>query len=270
MDRPFDILDLVARAYRTLYDERAYLVRLAAVPVFIILMNFIIVSLVFPDLSPLRRGVTMMPALVAEAWMVAQFLRTLLTRERWPLRLPENFSGPIPPALFARARGLLSCLIYYLLVSVGVNVVAGVLMTLMIRAKESGVQDIAQALPPGVSLAFFLGLLVVMLNFRLIWIYIGLVVNMPIRIYLQATRRPILNFQLLALWFATLIPPMFASLILLRPLLDIGSGEDILSFLVYLVTAFISIVVQMVIVLATSTAMTLALAPLLFNGKTGA
>lgn len=267
MNQPLDIIDLVLGAYRALFKERAYLIRLAAIPLVIMFMNFIVVSLVFPDLPPLRRGLAMFPAMLAEAWVVVQFLRTVMTDERWPVRLPANFSGPLPRELYARARGLLSSLLYYFLISMLMNVFAALIMTMLITAKEQGATDLSNAIPSHISLVMLAVMILFLLNFRFVWLYIALVVNVPIWVFVNATKARLVNFQLLGLWLATLTPLMFLSLVFIQPLLGLTKGDDIGSYVAFIVAAFLSVLTQLVLALATSTATTFALAPLLFPQK---
>ena len=114
----FDLFSFVRSTYVILWRERAYLVRLAAVPVLIIMINVVAVTMADDMLTPLRRGLCLIPAMMAEAWLVAQFLRTLMTGERWPMPVPDDVrrGGPIPLSIRRRVRGLLSAMISYMLI----------------------------------------------------------------------------------------------------------------------------------------------------------
>lgn len=261
----FDLVELVTRTYQMIYLERVYLARLAAVPVLIIFMNFIIVTTVVPDVSLLRRGLFLIPAMMAEAWLVCQFLRTALTGERWPMRLPPNFSGTIPLPLFMRARGLLSAMIFYLLVTLIINALAGVMGTIIAPGAE--VTATPEIAPENsiLALALSTAVVVALFNFRLLWLYIPLVINMPIRRFLAATGGFYINFHLIGLWLATSLPLMAAGMVFLQPLLTLSHGDGPLAFIFFLAFAALNAVLQTLLSLVTSCAIAAAVSPLIFS-----
>lgn len=260
-----DIVTIVTQTYRTLWTERFYILRLAAVPFFVIYLNFLVVHLLGDDVSILRRGLYIIPAMIAEAWVVAQFLRTLLTRERWPMSPPTGIDDPAFPARLARARALLAAIIFYVLVSLGSNAMAGVLGHMMPPDPT-----VASTEPPSPLLGVvFLILLGTLAQFRLLWLYIPLVLGQPLKQFIQATQIWILNIQLVGVWFASVVPVFMAAIVVLKPLLLIQSDIQIVAFVMILVTAALQVVSQLVVALAASTAIAIALSPALFGGQHG-
>lgn len=264
MEQRFDIVDLVTKTYHLLYRERFYLFRLGCIPVFLMTVNFVAVNTIWPDLPLLRRGLFLFPAMLAEAWMVVQFLRTVLTGERWPMRhtLPE--SGAIPIVFFMRARGLLSGIIFYFLVTLMINALAGVTSYTMTPVKNLSMPtDTAYETS---FLALSLSIIVVfgLFNFRFLWLYIPLVVNMPVSFFLKRTSGTMINFHLIGLWLAVSLPIMLVGMVVLQPLTDFSKGDDMMAFAFFILFSIFNVVLQTMLALATSCAVALALAPFLF------
>ena len=147
----FDIINAVMNTYALIWRERAYLLRLAAVPFVISLINFLFIGLIADDVTPLRRGLLMFPAMVAEGWLVAQFLRTVMTGERWPVMRPEH--GKIPITLLLRVRGLMTCAIVYVLIVLLSNGVLGLTATLFTEEK---LKELSTAPDPAYTVGSFL------------------------------------------------------------------------------------------------------------------
>lgn len=256
----FDIPALTVAAYRRLWLERVYVLRLAAIPAAIIFLNAVVVNLALDDVSILRRGLFMIPAMVAEGWVVLQFLRTLLLNERWPMPPPPDLSRGVPPALLRRARDLLSALIFYVLVSLIANGMGGVLANFLPRELAPGT-----TLPPGQqNLAFIIlaVMIVLIAQFRLLWLYIPWVAGGSARAYLAATRPFMINVQILALWMATLLPA-FALMILFGPFAALANGADVVAYISYLILTFFTTILQLLMALAVSSAVAMAVMPLL-------
>jgi hypothetical protein len=261
MTPPIDILSTVTNAYRRLWAERFYVTRLGVVPWVVIFINLILVEVLVEDATLLRRSLYMLPSMIAEAWIVVQFLRTILTNERWPMPRP----AAITPALIERARAMLAGLLFYLLISLGTNAFGGILaMTL----PTPGPQDTTMSVDPADQtlmlgiLAFFV---ILIFNFRLLWLHVPLIAGLSIPRYLAATKPLVINFQLMAVWFTSLMPA-FLILVILSPLSSLSNGDDILAFLAFLALSAISSAAQIVMMLAVSSAIAIALAPSLFTG----
>ncbi len=262
----FDIIAVVTATYRVLWSERFYLIRLGLFPVMVIYINFVLLSLT--DLPPLRHGLLMLPATAAEAWMISQFLRTLFTRERWPITLPRGFAGPLPPQLLDRARGLLSSILYYALVTLFFNVLMGLMLTFSPPAVPgSG----AKAPPPdpGFMSIMLVVFILMIAQFRLMWGHVPMVANIPFKRYLSLTKNWVVNIHMIGLWLAASLPIMAVTILILRPLMPLANGDSLPAFIAFLIVAFANVVAQIILALASSTAIALALAPFLLPPRDG-
>lgn len=261
-----DVVTIVTQTYRTLWAERFYILRLSVVPIAVIYINFLMVQMMGDDVSVLRRGLYIIPAMIAESWIVAQFLRTFLTKERWPMSPPTGMNDPVFPARLARARALLAAMIFYVLVSLATNALAGVLAGLM------PVGDVPAAPDPAANPIFFIVFLVLMigvLQFRMLWLYIPLVMGQPLARFVRATNLWIVNIQLIGVWLATVVPVFMAVMLVIKPLVLIETNVAVAAFILMLVTSAFQVVAQLVLALAASVAVAVAVSPVLFGGQNG-
>lgn len=266
----FDLTSFVRAAYVILWRERAYLMRIMVVPVLISTLNMGLVQILEPDISPLRRGLFMLPAMGAEAWMVAQFLRTLLTGERWPIAVPAVVlaGGPLPSWLRGRVRGLLSAMVAYVLTTLVITAAGGAVVGLLPPdfSPAAGVSAPPQALPPGVSLLMMLLLFIGVTQFRFFWLYIPLVINVPLRRYRAVTQPWSFRFQLLGLWLVVILPLMGLVALVLSILLPLASAQGPLAFIAFLMATCLNAGVQALMAVAGSVVVALAVVPFL-TGK---
>jgi hypothetical protein len=256
----FDIMQAVFNAYQTIWRERIYLLRLGAVPFLIAYLNFVGVSLIDADIIPLRRSILLLPAMIAEAWLVCQFLRTLMTGERWPIMRPVN--DAVPATMVARVRGLLSAMIAYLLIVLTMNVFAGVVATLWATGT---LQKMVESGNPAYTIANFVVLFLLIRWFKIFWIHVPLVINLPMRRYLQSLPGWMPSIHLIGLWLASALPIMVMALGVIGVLEPLGAGESLGAFIGFMILKFFDVSAQLGISLVSSTAAAFAIQPLFFS-----
>jgi len=191
----------------------------------------------------------MLPSYFVIGWMIARFTRTLLTGERWPMR-PSN-----PPKekeidfMVWRARGLLSCIIFFVLITM---IQAGIGLYLV------HMQELMKSAPP-VSPAYggipqliaSLGLLVAVLwGFRLLWLFIPLVILVPIRQFLKDIKGMMSSAYIIGVWLLSIVPVMAIMAILTSLLLAPGQttimeGASVSSFLILFIGTLGELIAQM-------------------------
>lgn len=231
-----DLLSATRDGYMTLWQERQYVMRLAVIPLTLKIM-FYFAAVMF-EVGPERLYFTiiMLPALFAEGWFHAQFLRTVLTGERWPIRIEGRVEKHFD-FLLARARGILACIIAFVLIAMLKGGAMVGLSAMQIAATEKAATGMMDSNP----LALFLGLGVIgaaLWGFRLVWIYIPLVVLMPIKTYLKGVNGMMSSIQMIVIWLLCVIPLQFALLFLASMLLapyggEISKSPSVISFLFF-------------------------------------
>ncbi len=234
----FDILNATTKAYQVLWAERHYILRLAAFPFVLKLFCYAIALKYAPDPADyLRFTLIMLPALLAEGWMLSHFVRLLMFGQRWPFRPTGNFDADIA-VLTVRARGVLSGLIVFVLI----NMVLGLFMAIVGNyimpyvPTDGAAQDVQ--IPPQIAFASFVMLGVMFWGFRLVWLYIPYAVGMDWRTYLMPLRGLSSSVQMIGLWLLCFIP-VFLSLRLIGGALGTVAqqmaGEQFASFVFLIV-----------------------------------
>ena len=117
----FDIMDAAGYGYYRVWKERIYLVKLAAIPFLIKLASMVALVAVGVDSDILRQGLVLLPADFAKGWLLAQFLRTLLKEERWPVLLDAMPDEKTLKVLLLRARGIVASTLSFVLISMAGN-----------------------------------------------------------------------------------------------------------------------------------------------------
>lgn len=260
-----DLVSIIVQTYRLVWAERFYILHIATVPFLVIYINYMLVELAAPEALPLRRGLYLFPAMIAEGWLVAQFLRTLLTRERWPM---PPLTGPNDPNIrhrFARARALLAGILFYTLISLGTNATAGVMATLM--PVQPG--QTPPVTPPSALGWMMAWLILVLSQFRLLWLHIPMLQGQNVYTFIRRSQIWILNFQLVAVWLLSVVPVFLALVVVVKPLVMIEPSISVFAFALTLVTAFIHVAAQLIISIVASTAITIALQPFLNGANNG-
>src|SRR5687768_12463602 len=101
----FDIITASTKSYKTCWQARPYLLKLA-LPPFLIKVACLVFAAAFAE-----KGETvsflffMLPALFAEGWMLSHFVRYLQLGQTWPFRPTGDFDADMG-MLSVRARGV--------------------------------------------------------------------------------------------------------------------------------------------------------------------
>jgi hypothetical protein len=257
----FDIIQAVTRTYQLVWAERAYLLRLSAVPFFLCYLNSVGISLLSDDISPLRQGLFLLPRMIIEAWLICQVLRTFMMGERWPIPRIVDAKGNVPPFIIARVHGLLTGIIMYVLIMVVQQALAGTIDTL---AKSGELDQMAKNHSP----IFLIGGLTVMFImvrwFKIFWLHIPLVVNRDPISFLRALPGWMISVHMIGLTLAASIPVLAAVMLPLGILTPLTTGTDIGAFIAFIVMMALHVGAQLLISILASVAMAIVMRPILF------
>ncbi len=262
----FNIMDAAGYGYYRVWTERAYLLKLALIPLMIkFACTIALLVLGFQD-NILRQGLVLLPGVLAEGWVLAQFLRTLLKDERWPTYLPPEIDDKVLDRLLLRARGIVAAVLAYGLIALASYAVRYLVFGVVlvdVGGADGGVGHLATDANPdsqnititplvmlpmlGLSVALFWG-------FRLMWVYIPFSVLMPLRAYLQAVNGWMSSVRMMALFFCCMTPLMFLVMVISRILSGFiqgfGGGDDVARFIM----VFIAVVAETLIGLVATAA----------------
>ncbi len=208
-----NIVHSAIMGHKMVWEERKYLLKLALVPILVkLICTFAVYTNDFESVQ-LRQVLIMLPSYFFEGWMIAQFVRTLLTGEKWPMRISANPSKDQMAFVYSRARGLLAAIICFVLIMMFQSGSAVLLesmqhMTAVDPKTTSG----------GASMLFlFLGIVLMLATiwaFRLVWLYIPLVILAPIKPVLYHLRGMMTSLYMIGVWVMAVVPVMFVTLML--------------------------------------------------------
>lgn len=268
----FEIMDAAGYGYYRVWKERRYLAKIAAIPFFIKFASTIAILALNLDDNQLRQGLIMLPSMFAQGWVLAQFLRTLLMNEYWPMQLPLIPDETIINKLLNRARGIISSVLIYVLLGMLAYVMRYGLYEIMpsdeeldaaresVKAAEEAGQasgasggnflmTIATLVPTLMAIAAVIWL------FRFMWLYIPFAVLYPVRDYLKNLAGFMSSVKLLLLFFSCMAPITFLAVFCARIVFSLTdgmgeSGDAIANF----ITIFIGSVSEICVALVTTAA----------------
>lgn len=219
----FDVIDAAQYGYRQIWAERRYLMRLALVPVMVKFVCLVTVMALDLGNNYLRQALVFLPDYFTEGWMLAHVVRLAFLGQRWPFR-PTGDNTADEMILRDRFSGVMAGTLVYVLIKFFAT---GLLHFLLAAEAEMTRAAEAQQLSGGV---FFLvlGLLVAMIwAVRLVWVYIPVALNFPVRDYLRAVGRGLMpSFYLLGAWLVCTIPLVFLLKMFATFLVVLAGGQS--------------------------------------------
>lgn len=203
----FDLTSATANAYRKTWHERRYLLRLAAMPVLVKLAFYILATSLTQgdDGTYMRFVLIMVPAFLAEGWMLSHYVRLIVLDHRWPFRPSGDFEKDMA-ILSVRARGILSGMIVYVLINMAVGLFVWGAMAYMMPYVPDGESGTPPQVPGVVAFLSVLILGFMFWAFRLIWLYIPYALNQDGASYLRALRGIGSSLHLIGIWLLCLLP----------------------------------------------------------------
>lgn len=260
--KAFDLIDSASFGYKTVWQERRYLLKLAFVPVFIKLACTVVVFVFGYQDNFLRQALITLPASFAEGWLLAQFLRTLLLLERWPIMLPEDVSERHMAALLVRARGIMSSTIMFAIITFAAYGLKEI-YAMFYDMAGAGEEKSADA-PPGNPMLFIPAMLLIFLSiwaFRYLWLYIPVVVLMPMGEFLKKLGGFMASIKMMGVFLVSMVPCFILAMVLSTFLTSLVGGPE--SDIGRFVMVMVSVVIETLISVITTASMVYALRDIL-------
>ncbi|MBL8641952.1 MAG: hypothetical protein JNL76_07550 [Alphaproteobacteria bacterium] len=233
----FNIMDAAGYGFYRVWGERVYLLKLATIPLLIKFACMIAVMVLEIEGNILRQGLILFPGVLAEGWVLAQFLRTLLKGERWPTILPADIDDKILDKLLMRARGIVAATLAYGLISLALYMIRYLAFGLMLGDFQATHDDVSDLLArpelgsqekadmnPWMIFPLLLSVVGLLWGFRLLWVYIPLSILMPVDEYLTKIRGIMTSVKMIILYFCTMVPVMFVLIVISRLVFGISEG----------------------------------------------
>lgn len=257
----FDLIDSASFGYKTVWQERKYLARLAIVPIVIKLICTVVVFSFGYEENFLRQGLIFLPAAFAEGWLLAQFLRTLLNLERWPTKLSDTISDAQMSALLLRARGIMAATILFALtafLTYGLKEIFLVFYTMSGGSLDPN-SVAAEQVPPN-PLYFIPAFILIVASiwiFRYMWLYIPASVLMPLGDFLKKIGGIMASVRMMGV-FLVAVMPCAILFIFLSKIVIVLSGTADSNFAQFLIL-IIGVLIDTLISLLTTASMAYAL-----------
>lgn len=248
----FDLIDAASFGYGAVWTERAYLLRMAIVPILLKFASMVVIIAQGYDQNPLTQGLALIPATLVEGWLLAQWLRTLIKNERWPIILYEEPNESTLSYLMTRARGIVSCCLVYVLIMLATFFLKfgyeQLINTYLPKeALEAGTPQDIRTLP-FVLIAMIAGLW----SFRLFWIYIPFSALVGPMDYLKYMGGFSASLRLLGLFLIGMVPTLVMATLISSVVVSpfAAGGEDakkIGQFLILLLGSMAEILIALIV-----------------------
>ncbi len=247
----FDLIDSASFGYRAVWHERAYLARMAIVPILIKLAcTVVIFTLDYQD-NYLRQGLISLPAAFAQGWLLAQFARTLLLLERWPIYLSAEPNEQQMAALLLRARGIMSSIIMYVIITFlayGLAQIYSMLLDIVgdtDKAVEAGAEPEASPLFIIPSFALIVASIWMV---RLTVLYIPVVVLMPVTEFLAKISGFASSFRLVGVLLVSTLPCFVVAIFISSILAGVAGGADSDSglFIIIIISTLVKTLISLI------------------------
>lgn len=176
----YDMIDTSVQSFKILLSDIPYLLKLMLFPVIIKIICYIIVHFYGLENDIIKQNLIMIPAFIAEGWLVVQWLRTVGLNERWPYKYQISISGEISNR--PRIKAILSSIQIYVLIKLAMGALVAIALYYKAGLAVDGEQKSGSAI--GFILAFaVLGL--ILWGYRLLWLFIPLSMNYPIKAFIK-------------------------------------------------------------------------------------
>ncbi|MCB1562386.1 MAG: hypothetical protein KDJ75_02320 [Alphaproteobacteria bacterium] len=234
----FDFVDSAAQSYQFVWEKRQMLARLAFLPLMVKLGCFAAVILLGLEENFLRQGLFLLPSYFAEGWLVCMVVRHALLPGR-------DAEGP------AYVRTIIAAMIVYVLIQLIMSLLSALALTGQAQAPAEA--------PPPTGESFVAALLLLAFTlwaFRLIWLYIPVVLGYSVKDFLFKARGYRTSFYMIGTWLLCFVPfGLFLVIVSQLVLAALPAQGETLSLPYMVVMAAIQGAVEMLVALVSSVAM---------------
>lgn len=260
----FDLIDAASFGYSAVWAERHYLLKLALVPLMIKFASMVIIMTQGFEADILKQGLILIPATLTEGWLLAQFLRTLIKQERWPIILEQEPDEKTLTYLLTRARGIVACcLVYVLLMLVTYFFKYG--YDYLTEANILPNAETAGDTPPNPAFMLFgiVGLVFGIWSFRFFWIYIPFSVLVGAKDYLKYMGGFASSLKLMGLFLISMVPTLVLAMLVSGVVATPFAGDDELNKIGQFLMLFIGSAAEILIALIVTASLTWSMRDLL-------
>lgn len=251
-----DITSSASAAYRFVWEERAYLFRLALAPFLLKFISYVgILYLGWQD-QLLRQALVFVPSYLVTGWMVSHVVRLIYLDQRWPFRPTGNQNEDLQ-RLQDKAQGIMAGTLAFALVQFLLD---GYVFSLTLVAGE--MNEMAQTGEISTENALIAAFLIFLgyWFFRYLWFFIPAALDTPLKAYSKLVASPNLSLPMIGLWLMCFLPPFFLIYMTLALFIAPFAGEaDSMTGGLGYTAAFFFVVIDMAVTLLSVAAFCFAL-----------
>lgn len=275
----FDVTDSAMKGYSLVWQERRYLMRLAAFPILIKFVCSMTVMMNGYDFDFIKQALLMLPSYFADGWVMSHLVRLIYLDQRWPFR-PMGVPEKDIAMLRDRAGGIMAGTVFFAVIEFLKTGLTGLLVMTAPPGSLPGQGAPAGPVQPGAdhggSMAevaaqaqaspymAVMGIAMIVVTIwmvRYLWLYIPAAAGFSGRAYLKRVGGLMGSIRLLGVWLICSVPVLFGFVILANILLVplLGYGPQGLSPLGEFVMNALRVVIVMATTMITTAGMALVI-----------
>lgn len=215
---PYNATDSAMKGYTLIWNERAYLLRLAFFPFFIKFVCAITVTINGYDFDFTKQALLMLPSYFADGWVMSHLVRLIYLDQRWPFRPTGNPQHDMA-MLRDRAGGIMAGTVCYALIKFLTTGLSGIVFgiarppgtapgTLPPTPPEVPAEGPASLYTPLIGIAM---IVLTIWAVRYLWLYIPAAAGFSGREYLRRVGGMMGSIRLLGIWMMCTIPLVVAA-----------------------------------------------------------
>lgn len=226
----YDVTDSAMRGYKLVWNERAYLFKLAIFPLFIKFVCAMTVIINDFEFDFAKQALLMLPSYFADGWVMSHLVRLIFLDQRWPFR-PTGQPQRDMEMLRDRAGGIMAGTVCFALIEFIKTGLTGIMMMAAFPPGHvPGQLPVPEADPPSLQTALMgIGMIVVTVwMVRYLWLYIPAAAGVPGRAYLKRVGGMMGSIRVLGVWMICSIPLLFGFMLLASVFLSgVQPGSDV-------------------------------------------
>ncbi|NCO04009.1 MAG: hypothetical protein GW903_07435 [Alphaproteobacteria bacterium] len=223
---PLNIIDAAQYAYKIVWQERHYLLKLAFVPLIIKLLCFFAAVHFDDSNSIIRLSLFMLPAYFAEGWMLCHFVALMTKGQRWPMMMTGNQAQDLKTAK-RRGRPLVAGILGFVLINMAMALYFQTFTNFVPPEMLAGEAVDPNALPPQNAFIITMMFVLMIVVFKYVWLYIPLASDAGLMPYIHKTRGFMMSLRFIALWVLCFLPTIFIMQVFMSLVSFQGNGEHV-------------------------------------------
>lgn len=284
----FDVTDSAMKGYSLVWQERRYLMRLAAFPLLIKFVCSMTVMMNGYDFDFIKQALLMLPSYFADGWVMSHLVRLIYLDQRWPFR-PTGVLEKDMAMLRDRAGGIMAGTVFFAVIEFLKTGLTGLLVMTAPPGSMPGQDGPAGPVQPGagegssmadvaaqaqgspyMAVTGIVMIVVTIWLVRYLWLYIPAAAGFSGRAYLKRVGGLMGSIRLLGVWLICSVPVLFGFVILANILLVplLGYGPQGLSPLGEFVMNALRVVIVMISTLITTAGMALVIRNMFVTNRT--